>query len=238
MRAPFSVAVLRVAPCVALNCPAMVEEAAVAKPPVRVARPFAVRVWKSAPLVALNCPPMVVEPVETMVWKVPVELTVREPVVSVPTEAVCAKRLVDDAVVAKELVEVAKPRSTFPVALKAPDTVEEPVMARELVVPLPKEKDRPVMRPVFDMEKSELTVPALVVEEIWKSVVVAEVEATWMERSAKGEVVAPRPMPLMLVIVSKREVEEAKRPWVRKSGVEVEFTFKPKAVVGVNGKAE
>ena len=126
---------------------------------------------------------------------VSVPLMVAFPEVSVPKEAVCAKRLVEDATEAKSEVVVALVSSvlpnsvveancTPPVALKAPLTVEEPVMARLVVVPEPREKERPEMRPVFDMEKSVEVAPEEDVDATTKSVVFTLVEAAWIERLA------------------------------------------------------
>ena len=56
-----------------------------------------------------------------------------------------------------------------------------------------------------------------------------------IEKSEPG-VVVPIPTEPMKVVVERREVEEAKRPWVNQRGVEVEFTSTPKLVVGVNEK--
>ncbi len=62
------------------------------------------------------------------------------------------------------------------------------------------------------------------------------VEARESARVAIGEVV---PMPTLpsKVVVERREVEEAKRPWVNQIGVEVEFAVAPKFWVVVKGKA-
>ena len=86
-----------------------------------------------------------------------------------------------DVVVA--LVSKVEPKSVDeascapPVALNMPEMVEEPVMASAEVVPEPKENAPPVIKPVLEIENSEFTAPVLVVEEIWKSVVLSEVEA-------------------------------------------------------------
>ena len=72
--------------------------------------------------------------------------------------------------------------------------VEEPVTERlvEVAPPL-RERLRPEMKPVFDIEKSVVVAPSAVDEPIAKSVwKFPVVEAAWMESCAKGEVV-PKP---------------------------------------------
>jgi hypothetical protein len=103
--------------------------------------------WKVAPPVALSCPAIVVDPV--MVSAVPVAL--RKSVAP---------------------LSVVEPRRLAKVELRAPATVVEPVTARFEVVPEVREKLRPEMRPVFDIEKRVEVEKAVVVEAMTKSWVV------------------------------------------------------------------
>ncbi len=98
-----------------------------------------------------------------------------------------------------------------------------------LVVPIP-------ILPAFVTTKSEDVAEVAEVEEIENATCVFEVEARCKERFANGEVV---PMPTLpsKVVVERREVEEAKIPWVNQMGVEVELAVAPKFSIGVKGKA-
>jgi hypothetical protein len=111
--------------------------------------------------------------------------------------------------------------------------VEEAVTASEpVVVPLRREKSRPVKRPVLVIEKRLVVTAVAVVEAMLKSVVVAVVEAAKMLRSAVGAgVEEPIARPLRKLPASNWAVEEAWSPWVKKMGVEVELALAPKLVV-------
>src|SRR3989338_1937861 len=77
--------------------------------------------------------------------------------------------------------------------LRTPPIVEEAVTKREPVeVPEPSEKLPPVMRPVFETEKSVAEAEA-VVEPMAKSVVLVSPLLLWIENLANGELV-PTPM--------------------------------------------
>lgn len=95
------------------------------------------------------------------------------PTVKVPTLALCEKRLVELAVVAKN----------------------------DVVVPAVKEKFKPVVCPVCDMEKSVVVEVPPVVDAMVKSGVLAAVVAEFeIESMAQGEVVPMPVHPLLLTV--------------------------------------
>ena len=96
------------------------------------------------------------------------------------------------------------------VALNWPDTVEEPVMASEEVVPEPREKLLPVMRPVFEIENRVDVELFEVVDPIANKVVSTELDAAWRESCANGVEVPIPTLPLTeKVVLAMTEVEEA-----------------------------
>lgn len=101
--------------------------------------------------------------------------------------------------------KVRLPSVAPPTAFNCPAMVVEALAAKEVVVALPlSERLRPVMRPVLEMEKRVESTPADVVEDIWKSVVVAVVEAAKMLKSAVGAGVdEPMERPLRKLAASK-----------------------------------
>ena len=84
------------------------------------------------------------------------------------------------------LVRIPALRSARPPTLRVPPIVEDAVTASAEVVAPVAERLRSVVRPVFDMEKSVEFTPEEVVEEIAKSVVVADVLAAKILKSAVG----------------------------------------------------
>ena len=84
------------------------------------------------------------------------------------------------------LVRIPALRSARPPTLSTPPMVEDAVTASAEVVAPVAERLRSVVRPVLEILKSVEFTPAAVVEEIAKSVVVAEVEAAKILKSAVG----------------------------------------------------
>ena len=133
------------------------------------------------------------------------------------------------------------------------------VIHASLIAKQPPERLKPTL--LVDVAEPETVRPESVVvpkpvPETERNFVAFEVDATsksgriWVvvaciARLANGEVVpSPRrpseesKMNWVPLAAPKRTVEDACRPFVSKSVVDVEFTFAPKLLVGVNGKAK